>query len=277
MSGSSQIAPIGSRAAPVKPASDTRKMNFSQIGMRPSPTASAWMSAPTSACSSRAHAIGHPRQRAEDLAEDDAPMRAGLLDHARRGERRRDVGRAAEHRLLADRTAASVANAVDAVLQGQHRRPRAEHRRDRRQRRAAVVGLHRDDDDVDRADPAGVFFRGRVNGEVAERGTPDLQAPRADRLEVRAPGDERDVMTGTREPRTVVSADRTRPENRETHLWSIAETAGMVGVRGDVPMFPVAQSRRWSRRTGRVSATGDAVRQTFDRPLLAGARTHRGR
>ena len=95
---SAQIAPIGSRAAPVNPASDTRKMNFSQIGTRPSSTASAWMSAPARALAAmRADAIGQPRKRAEHLAEDDAAVGAGLLDDPGRGERGRDVGRAAEH------------------------------------------------------------------------------------------------------------------------------------------------------------------------------------
>ena len=36
MTGSCQSGPIGRRAAPVNAASDTRKMNFSQIGTRPS-------------------------------------------------------------------------------------------------------------------------------------------------------------------------------------------------------------------------------------------------
>ena len=96
MNGSAHTGPIGSRVAPVKPASDTRKMNFSQIGTRPSPTASAWMSAPASASWIWRTRSRHPRQLAEDFAEDDAAVRAGLLDHAGAAQRGRDVGRAAE-------------------------------------------------------------------------------------------------------------------------------------------------------------------------------------
>ena len=81
--GSAQSGPIGSRDAPVNPASATRKMNFSQIGTRPSSTASDWMSAPASASWSARTRAGQPRQRAEHLAEDDAAVRAGLLDDAR--------------------------------------------------------------------------------------------------------------------------------------------------------------------------------------------------
>ena len=102
-------------------------------------------------------AIGQPRQLAEHFAKDDAPVRAGLLDDAGRGKRRRDVGHAAEHRRLADRAASSPC-AVDAVLQRQDRRVRPEHRRDERQRGGVVVRLDGDDDDIDRADARRVVF-----------------------------------------------------------------------------------------------------------------------
>ena len=115
------------------------------------------MSAPAERVAYRLDPIGHARQRAEHLAEDDAAMGAGLLDDAWRRERRRDVGHAAEHRRFAE-ARRQLACAVDAVLQRQDRRLRPDHRRDERQRRGIVVGLDGDDDDVDRADARRVLF-----------------------------------------------------------------------------------------------------------------------
>ena len=78
-------------------------------------------------------------------------MRAGLHDEARRSERGRDVGRPSERSLFA-RDRRDLDRAVDAVLNGQHGRVTAEHRRQERQRRRVVVGLDRHDDRVHRAD-----------------------------------------------------------------------------------------------------------------------------
>ena len=105
----------------MKPASAARNTNFSQIGTRPSSTGYDWMSAPANASWMRVHALAQPRQLAERLAEDDAAVRAGLDDEARRLERGRDVGGAAERaRLAGDRR--HLAGAVDAVLDREHRR-----------------------------------------------------------------------------------------------------------------------------------------------------------
>ena len=83
MTGSAQTGPIGRREAPVNPASETRKMNFSQIGTRPSVDRLGLNVCAGERVADGADAIGHPRQRAKHFAKDDAPVRAGLFDDAR--------------------------------------------------------------------------------------------------------------------------------------------------------------------------------------------------
>ena len=61
-------------------------------------------------------------------------MDAGLLDHPGTGERRRDVGGAAEDAAPADR-GFNLTDAVDAVLQRQHHRVVAGDDLEQRQRR----------------------------------------------------------------------------------------------------------------------------------------------
>ena len=115
----------------------------------------------------RAHAIRQARQIAEDLADHDAPVGAGLLDDAGRHNRRRHVGRAADHRRLAV-ARRELGDGVDAVLQRQDRRRRAEHGRHHRQRRVVVVGLDRDDDDVHGPHPRRILLGRRPDHEIAE-------------------------------------------------------------------------------------------------------------
>ena len=205
MNGSAQTGPIGRRAAPVKPASDTRKMNFSQIGTRPSSTASAWMSAPASASWICANAIAHARQLAEHLAEHDAAMGAGLLDDARSAQRGRDVGRAAEDRPLAVlRRPRPTLSTPFCTVSTDVRRPSIG-----RSSGSAVAlsyvltAIHHD---IDRPDLRRVFFGRRPDGEIAEHRAPDLEAALPDRREVRAARDERDVVPGSRQLRAVIAA-----------------------------------------------------------------------
>ena len=75
-------------------------MNFSQIGTRASATGSDSMSAAREHVVHARHAWRDGRPIAEHFAEDDAAMRAVLLDEARRRDRRRDVGRAADDARL---------------------------------------------------------------------------------------------------------------------------------------------------------------------------------
>ncbi len=81
-----------------------------------------------------------------------------------------------------------------------------EHRRQQRQRRLVVVRFDRDDHELDRSDLRRVLLGAAVRDEVAEFAAPDLQAVLADRRQVGAARDERDVMAGTRELRAVIAA-----------------------------------------------------------------------
>src|SRR5688572_27112302 len=127
-------------------------------------------------------------------------MCSGLLDYAWLRKRRRDVCRASDDGSLTD-DGGKIGDAVDAVLQRQHRRPRPEHRYDERQRRRVVVGLDRDDDHVNRANLVGILFRARLDDEVAEHWTADLEPATAYGLEVGTARDEGHVVSGTRQPR----------------------------------------------------------------------------
>ena len=70
-----------------------------------------------------------------------------------------------------------------------------------------VVGLHRDDHDIDGPDLRRVLFRPRAHGEAPERRAPDLQPALADRRQVRPARDERHVVPRPRELGAVIAAD----------------------------------------------------------------------
>jgi len=152
------------------------------------------------------HAIRQPRQIAEDLAEDNSPVRARLLDDAGRDHGRRNVRRPAKHGTLAD-DRRQLLRALDAVLDAQHCRVIGEHRRDQRKRGAVVVRLHRDDHDIDRADTRRVFLCARPNDEVTERRAADLETACANRGQMRAARDQRDIVTSVRQSCTVVATN----------------------------------------------------------------------
>ena len=160
----------------------------------------------------RADARAQSRQRTKHFTEDDAAMRARLLDEARRGKCRRDVGDATHDRRFPE-VRRELVGAVDAVLQRQNRGVGAHHGRDARQRRRVVVRLDRDDDHVDWPDAARILLGPGPHGEVAEHRAADLEAALPNRCQMRAARDERDVMTGARELRAVVAADGTRAED----------------------------------------------------------------
>ena len=143
-------------------------------------------------------------------------MRAVLLDHAGRSDRCRDVGRPADHGRFAVQRR-DIRDAVHAVLQRQNRRRRTEHRSDHRERRLVVVGLDRNDHQIHRADLRRIVFRGRLDDEVAERRAAHLESTLADRGQVRAARDERHVVPGARQPRTVVPAHAAGSKNRDLH------------------------------------------------------------
>ncbi len=160
----------------------------------------------------RADARAQSRQRTKHFPEDDAPVRARLLDEAGRRERRRDVGDATDDRRFPE-LRRQLGGAIHAVLQRQNRCVGADHRRDARQRRRVVVRLDRDNHHVDRTDPARIFFGAGPHREVTEHRAADLEAALPHRRQMRAARDERDVMTGAGELRAVIAADGTRTED----------------------------------------------------------------
>ena len=171
-------------------------MNFSQIGTRPSSTGVRLDVGAGKRLVDRA-ARGRSTRGSCPNTSPKTMRRCVPVCTMRPGdfERGRDVGRAAERaRLAGDR--GDLARAVDAVLQRQDDRVVAEHRRQQRQRRRVVVGLDRDEHEIDRTDLRRVLLGAAARDEVAERGALDLEAPLADGRQVRAARDEGDVVSG---------------------------------------------------------------------------------
>ena len=142
-------------------------------------------------------------------------MRARLDDDPRRLQRRPDIRCAAERPRLAG-DCSHVSNAVDAVLNREDGCTRTEEGFHQRHRRGIVVGLHRHEHDVDRADERRVFLGAGLCHEIAQW-TADLQSAIPDGGQMRAARDERNVMSGATETCPVIAADRARSENREFH------------------------------------------------------------
>ena len=210
-----QIGPIGSRAAPVIPANGRE---VDELFPERQPRVRDRFGDDVGLGEERIdqlHPIGHPRYVAGGFAEDDATMDAGLLDHARTCERRRDVGGAAEDAALADR-GFNLPGAVDAVLQRQHHRVVAGDDLEQRQRGGVAVGLDGVDDEVDGTDGFGPVFGRSVDLEVAERAL-DEETSRTDRLEMSAPREERHIVAGARQLGAVESTDRAGSDNADSH------------------------------------------------------------
>ena len=148
-------------------------------------------------------------------------MDAGLLDHAGRDDRRRDVGRAGEDARLADGAGQGI-GAGDAVLQRQHDRLGTAQRRQQRQHLRVGVGLHREDDEVDGADAGRVAVRLDAHHVIAER-APHQQPALADGAQVRAAGDERHALAAAREPRPVVAPDGAGADHGDVHVMPEVE------------------------------------------------------
>ena len=83
-----------------------------------------------------------------------------------------------------------------------------------RGRSSGVVRLHAEEDDVDGADLGGFVRRPEAVRDRPLR-LDDRKAVRAERLEVAAAGDQRDVGAAVGEPRAVVRADRAGAEHRD--------------------------------------------------------------
>ena len=103
-------------------------------------------------------ARAEPREFAENLAEHDPPMRAGLHDQARALERGGDVSGPAERPLFAGDASRLRPGLSTPFWTREHGGRVAEQRRQQRQRRRVVVGLDRESTTIDRADMRGVFL-----------------------------------------------------------------------------------------------------------------------
>ena len=167
----------------------------------------------------RLHPRAQPGELAEDLAKHDAAVISRLDDDTGRLERGGDIGAPGEGPRLAG-GGGHLARAIDAVLYRQDRGALAHQRRQQRQGRGVVVGLHRDEDDVDGTDARRVLIGSGADGEAAQPVASDLQTPRADGLQMRATRNEGNVVAGARQLGSVIAADRARTENRESHSFS---------------------------------------------------------
>lgn len=153
------------------------------------------------------------------LPEDNARWSAGVLDDAGLLDRAEDVGDAAPDALGTDDVGEDVL-VVDAVLEGEHRGVRTEHRVERRGSVRGVEGLHTEEDEVDFADGRGIVGRRAVDHEIAGHAL-DRDAVLAEGLEVLAARDEGDVVTLLGETAAVVRADAARTVDCDIHARCI--------------------------------------------------------
>ena len=165
-----------------------------------------------------AKCCGLRREARIERADREARHRAGVRDHARRADRRRDVRDAAQHLVVARGRALQDRRAVDAVLERDRRRrrrraaaraPAPSARRPRASRRTSPRRPGR---------PARIALDGtrRRDGEVASRAF-DRRPCRRHRVEVPAARDERDVVARLREPAAEVSTDAAGADHCDLH------------------------------------------------------------
>ena len=160
-----------------------------------------------------------------------------------------------------------------AVLRRQDRRVGIEQRREARRELREAVGLDAEHDQVDPgARPrARRVAAGSPSQVAARRAHP--QAVAADRVEVRAAGDQHDVGAAGRQRRAQVAADRTRADDRDPHHASPKCSAMRgrctlpVGVRGMVSTMwttsgtlKAASRSRQCRRSASASTRGRPAR-----------------
>ena len=106
---------------------------------------------------------------------------------------------------------------LDAVLQGQHKRMRPEHRPNRRSGVAHLPCLYRENNQVHLADSGKIVRRpGRGYHEIAQNAVYS-QAMCSDGLEVGATRHENDILSGPSEPSSKVAAYSAGAEYRDTH------------------------------------------------------------
>jgi hypothetical protein len=141
---------------------------------------------------------------------------ADVLDHARARDARGDVGRAAHHRLFREELAQAL-DRLDAVLERDHLRLRADDRLDLLGGALGVPELHAEHHDVDRAaDLGGLLDRAHLEVRVAVRAL-DRQAVLLHRREVPPPRDESHLVSALLQAAAEIAADAARPHACDFH------------------------------------------------------------
>ena len=118
------------------------------------------------------------------------------------------------------------ADGVHAVLESDDDGLGADERRQQRERALGVVQLHREEDDVDGTDRRGIV--GGVDARevgVALRAL-NPEAARAQRLEVRAAREKRDVGAGGSQTSAEIAADAAAADDRDAHEERDRSTLG---------------------------------------------------
>src|SRR5712692_7731052 len=113
-------------------------------------------------------------------------------------------------------TRGDLVGVIDAVLERENHRLVPHHRRQFLRRLVGVVGLDAKEDNIHRADLAGVRGKARADVKIA-LDTFYSEAFFPHRLEIASPRDESDVLSRGSEPRAEVAADRSRPHDGDTH------------------------------------------------------------
>jgi len=151
------------------------------------------------------------------LAERDPGFGTGANDDSGAGEMERGVDRAREHRRgpAVERGRESL-RAVEAVLDREHHGVGPDQRGDRAGAGLGVVRLDAEQQEIDRLEAPDVRHRGDGEGQLSVRSA-DGEAASLQRLQVRAPRDEHDLVPGLGQDRPVVAADAARAEHRDPH------------------------------------------------------------
>jgi hypothetical protein len=140
-----------------------------------------------------------------------------VADHPGLGDHRWQVGRPADDVPAPENLGQSV-DAVDAVLEGDHRSIGAEQRSAGSSGGLGVVAFDREQDDVDRADGMGIVGRfGRVQVDVAELAL-ESETAGANGVQMGAAGNEGNPRAGGRETGAKAATQPTTSHHRKIHL-----------------------------------------------------------
>jgi len=143
----------------------------------------------------------------EDFPEHDTSMRTGLFNQAGGGDGGGDVGRARQDAVGSD-DGRQLVGAVDAILQRQDDRVRRAQGWQPRQHRRVVIAFDGEQDEIGWSDLLRLAGGLRAAHDEVAEGTPYQQPAFADGAQMRAAGNEGDLMAGPRQPRAIISAHR---------------------------------------------------------------------